>query len=172
MDRSRDQLRAVFHAAGRRLTPQRRLILEVLERSDGHLDAEALHDRVKLEDPDISLATVYRTLAVLKEMELVEEHRLGEGHSHYEPVRDDPHYHFICLGCGKVIEFDTRLVAKIEQELIQREGIQVAETHLRLSGYCAQCQFKAGGQRNCDKHEKKSEDEPGSRGVRHRERAG
>ncbi len=139
MNGAEDQLRDAFRTAGRRLTPQRRLILEVLEASDGHLDAEALHDQVKLQDPNVSLATVYRTLAILKEMDLVEEHRLGEEHSHYEPVRNSPHYHFTCLDCGKVIEFDTPMVAHIERELSEREGVYVTGAHLHLSGYCSQC---------------------------------
>lgn len=140
-----------FRAAGRRLTSQRRLILEVLRESDEHLDAEALYDWVKRCDPEISLATVYRTLAVLKEMGLVEEHRLGEEHGHYEAVRDEPHYHFTCLGCGKVIEFDTPLAAQIRQELGEQEGVCITSTHLHLSGYCAQCKDKVGGQSNNEK---------------------
>lgn len=143
MSQSKDHLRDVFRAAGRRLTSQRCLIVEVLEKSEGHLDAETLHDRVRLHDPDISLATVYRTLAVLKDMDLVEEHRLGEEHCHYEAVRDSPHYHFTCLSCGKVIEFDTHLVARIEQELSEREGVCVTGAHLHLSGYCEQCRDRA-----------------------------
>ena len=143
-----DHLRDVFRTAGRRMTSQRRLILTVLRSSDAHLDAEALHDRVKLHDPDVSLATVYRTLSVLKEMGLVEEHRLGEEHGHYELVQDNPHYHFTCLGCGRVIEFDTPLVGQIEQELQQREGVRVTRTHLHISGYCAQCQNLSRGQHN------------------------
>jgi len=151
MSELNDHLRGAFRAAGRRLTTQRRLVLEVLRQSDEHLDAEALYDQAKSRDPDISLATVYRTLAVLKEMGLVEEHRLGEEHGHYEAVRDEPHYHFTCLGCGKVIEFDTPLVAQIEQELSGREGVGVTGAHLHLSGYCAQCQNIAGGQSNDEK---------------------
>jgi Fe2+ or Zn2+ uptake regulation protein len=150
MDRPNEHLRDIFRAAGRRLTPQRRLILEALEGSDEHLDAEALYDLVRSRDPHISLATVYRTLAVLKKMGLVEEHRLGSEHGHYE-ASGDKHYHFTCLGCGKVIEFDTPLMAQIEQELGTREGVRVTNTHLHLSGYCAQCQTKAGGQGNDEK---------------------
>lgn len=148
MSQSRDHLRDVFRAAGRRLTSQRCLILEVLEGSDAHLDADALYDRVKRRDPNVSLATVYRTLAVLKEMGLVEEHRLGEEHGHYESVREGPHYHFTCRDCGRVIEFDTPLVGRIEQELCQREGVCVTGAHLHLSGYCGRCQKNAGGRRN------------------------
>ena len=133
-------LRDVFRSAGRRMTAQRRLILDVLEKSEAHLDAEALHDRVRRHNPDVSLATVYRTLAVFKEIGLVEEHRLGEEHGHFELVRDCPHYHFTCLGCGRVIEFDTPLVAQIERELSKREGVRVTGAHLHLSGYCVRCQ--------------------------------
>ena len=148
MNDREDYLRDVFRAAGRRLTSQRRLILEVLHESSMHLDADGLYDQVKLHDPDISLATVYRTLAVLKEMGLVEEHRLGEEHGHYELVHDRPHYHFTCLGCGKVKEFDTPLVAQIRRELSEREGVRVTRAHLHLSGYCARCQAQqeSGGQ--------------------------
>ena len=128
-----------LRATGKRLTPQRRLILQVLEESNGHLDADALYERVKARDPNVSLATVYRTLAVLREIGLVEEHRLGQDHGHYEAVRQEPHYHFTCLRCGKVIEFDTPLVAQVEQELCEQKGVRVTSTHLHVSGYCAQC---------------------------------
>ena len=91
---------------------------------------------------------VYRTLAILKDLGMVEEHRLGEGHCHYEAVRSDPHYHFTCRGCGKVTEFDTSLVAQIEQELSEQEDVRVISAHLHLTGYCAQCKDKAGEQSN------------------------
>jgi Fe2+ or Zn2+ uptake regulation protein len=139
MDASVQRLQDALQSAGRRLTAQRRLILQVLEESNAHLDADALYDQVKARDPDVSLATVYRTLAVLREIGLVEEHRLGEDHGHYEAVRQEPHYHFTCLRCGKVIEFDTSLVAQLEQDLCEQEGIRATSTHLHVSGYCAQC---------------------------------
>jgi len=146
MNKSNECLRNTFRSAGRRLTTQRRLILEVLEKSEEHLDAEELHEQARIQNPNISLATVYRNLTVLQEMELVEEHRLGEGHSHYEAVQAEPHYHFTCLKCGKVIEFDTSLVAQIEQKLSEREKVRVTGSHLHVSGYCAQCkQDKIGG---------------------------
>ncbi|MFL7808821.1 MAG: Fur family transcriptional regulator [Anaerolineae bacterium] len=134
-----ERLQGALRAAGRRLTAQRRLILQVLEESTGHLDADTLYDRVKARDPDVSLATVYRTLALLREIGLVEEHRLGQDHGHYEAVRQEPHYHFTCLRCDKVIEFDTPLVAQIVQALCEQEGVRVTSTHLHVSGYCPQC---------------------------------
>ncbi|MBL7202499.1 MAG: transcriptional repressor [Anaerolineae bacterium] len=134
-----EQLQENLRAAGRRMTSQRRLVLQVLEASDGHLDADALCARVKARDPDVSLATVYRTLSVLRELGLVEKHHLGEDHGHYEAVREVPHYHFTCRRCGQVIEFDSSLVGQIEQGLCEREGVRVTGTHLHVSGYCARC---------------------------------
>jgi Fe2+ or Zn2+ uptake regulation protein len=139
MSASGERLQDALRGAGRRLTAQRRLILQVLEESDGHLDADALYGRVKARDPDVSLATVYRTLAVLRELGLVEEHRLGEDHGHYEAVGQEPHYHFSCLHCGKVIEFDIPLVAQVERAISEQEGVRVSSARLHVSGYCAQC---------------------------------
>jgi len=133
------RLEEALCASGRRLTMQRRLILKELAEADGHLDTVALCDRVRVGDPSISLATVYRTLTVLKELGLVEEHNLGQERSHYKVMLGDPHHHFVCLLCGKVIEFDTPLVAQIEQELSEREGISVVHTDLHATGYCADC---------------------------------
>jgi Fur family ferric uptake transcriptional regulator len=148
MNESIDRLRDTFRATGRRLTSQRRLILEVLEESAVHLDAETLFVRARARDPEISLATVYRTLAVFKEMGLVEEHALGEEHGHFEAARNGPHYHFVCLGCGEVIEFDAPSMAQVVQEVSEQEGVCVTDVDLRLSGYCARCQIKAAGQQN------------------------
>jgi len=133
-------LRETLHSSGRRLTRQRRLVLKVIEENREHLDAEALYDRAKVLDPNISLATVYRTLAVLKEMGLVEDHRLGEGHAHFEATREAPHYHFACSGCGRVIEFDAPEVRQVVRRLSRQEGVEVSSAHLVLAGRCAQCQ--------------------------------
>ncbi len=144
MSGSRDDVQEVLRDAlresGRRLTSQRCLILDVLRESDEHLDAEAVYDRASDQAADISLATVYRTLTLLEEMGLVEEHRLGEGHSHYEAVQDQPHYHFTCRGCGRVIEFDAPLVNRIRRRLCEREGVEITRAHLHLTGYCRDCQ--------------------------------
>jgi Fur family ferric uptake transcriptional regulator len=137
---SEKRLAEALRTGGYRLTRQRRLLLEVLEESQEHLDAESLYDRAKARDPNVSLATVYRTLGVLKEAGLVEEHRLGEEHAHFEAVQEVPHYHFTCLRCGRVTEFDAPQVTHVVQELSGREGVHVAEVHLLLSGTCAECQ--------------------------------
>jgi Fe2+ or Zn2+ uptake regulation protein len=138
-----ERLREKLGDRGLRLTPQRQLVMEVLRQSGEHLDAEAVHDRVKARNPNVGLATIYRALAVFKEMGLVEEHRLGENHAHFEAVQSKRHYHFTCLACGRVIEFDAPNVRQLVHELSERENLQVTNVHLFLSGYCAECQAKS-----------------------------
>jgi Fur family ferric uptake transcriptional regulator len=132
-----------LHSSGRRITRQRRLVMRVLQENPGHLEVEAVHSLAKASDPKISLATVYRTLAVLKEMGLVKDHALGENHAHFEAAPEKPHYHFTCQKCGQVVEFDAPQVRQAVRALSEREGLQVTDVHLFLSGYCANC--RTGG---------------------------
>ncbi len=129
-----------LQASGYRLTRQRQVVLEILEESQEHLDAEALYARARERFPRISLATVYRTVAVLKRMGLVAEHPLGEEHGHYEAIPGAPHYHFTCLRCGRVIEFDAPQIPQIAQDLALREGLRIHAVQFFLTGYCAHCQ--------------------------------
>ena len=132
-----------LHLSGRRVTRQRQLVMRVLQDNPGHLEVEAVYALAKASDPNISLPTVYRTLAVLKEMGLVKDHALGEDHAHFEAAPETPHYHFTCQECGRVIEFDAPQVKQVAQALSKREGLQVTDVHLFLSGYCARC--RTGG---------------------------
>ena len=134
---------AALQASGHRITHQRRVVLEVLEGSQEHLDAETLYQRARQRSPRISLATVYRTVAVLKQMGLVAEYSLGEEHGHFETVPETPHYHFTCLGCGQVVEFDAPQVALAIQELAEQEGLEIHAVQFSLTGYCARC--RTGG---------------------------
>lgn len=135
---------AALQAGGHRLTRQRRVVLEVLEESREHLDAEALYERARQRAPRISLATVYRTVAVLKQMGLVAEHSFGEEHGHFETVTGVPHYHFTCLGCGAVVEFDAPQVEETLRDLAEREGLEVCGVQFSLVGYCARCRTRGG----------------------------
>jgi Fe2+ or Zn2+ uptake regulation protein len=139
MERKWD-LVSTIRRQGRRLTRQRQLVLEVLEESQGHLDVETLYEQIRKRDQQIGIATVYRTLAFLKEIGLVEEHQFGEDHGHFETVQGDRlHYHFTCINCGRVVEFQAPEVMKLAHKLCESQGLQVTDLHLYLSGYCAQC---------------------------------
>ena len=124
---------------GYRLTRPRQVVLEILLNSHEHLDAETLYDLAKVEDSNISLATIYRSLALLKETGLVQEHRLGESHGHFETTPEAPHYHFTCMKCGRVIEFAVPQVLEAMHDLSEHHQLKITQVHLHLSGYCAAC---------------------------------
>jgi Fur family ferric uptake transcriptional regulator len=138
-----EQAREVFRRSGMRLTPQRRTILEVLAQSEVHLDAEELHHRAQARDPNISLATVYRTLATLRELGFIHQrHLTPDGQRGYYEIADQQHFHFTCVGCGRVIEFDTPLITEIQNGLADELGVKVVKARLYLEGYCAVCADK------------------------------
>jgi len=135
-----EQAQQAFRSSGMRLTAQRRTILEVLSESEAHLDAEEVYQRAKAHDANISLATVYRTLAALRHIGLVQQrHLVRDDQRGYYEVADQQHYHFTCLRCGRVIEFDTPLITQIQQELAEEMGVQVVQARLYLEGYCSHC---------------------------------
>lgn len=138
------ELRDSLHAAGRRLTPQRALVLSLLQESDEHLDAEALWQQARQRDDTINLATVYRTLAVLKEMGLVEQRYFARDHKRefYEAVGKREHYHFTCLGCGTVIEVETPRIRQARRELSEALGLRFVHACICFEGYCAACAAK------------------------------
>ncbi len=126
-----------LRAAGKRITPERKLLLRIIS-ENAHLDASEIYQLAKRENPKISLSTVYRTVRLLEELGLVEASELGEDHYHYE-VRLEEHYHLICLDCGKVVEIPpVDAVRKLGAE----RGFEVVGVKLELLGYCAACQKK------------------------------
>lgn len=136
-----DVLADSLHASGRRMTPQRALILSILQKSDEHLDAESLFSIASERQPGLNLATVYRTLAVLKDMGLVEQRYFARDHKreYYEAVGKHEHYHFACLGCGQVLEVETGRITQAQQELAAALGLQFSHACVCFEGYCAQC---------------------------------
>ncbi len=134
------ELIQALHKQGSHLTRQRLLVLDILKEIPGHLDAGAIFQEAKKRDERISLATIYRSLAVLKAAGLVEENRLGEEHGHFETIQQAEHYHFTCLSCGRVIEFEATGIPEVVQELSGRENLMVTETYFNLRGYCPECQ--------------------------------
>jgi Fe2+ or Zn2+ uptake regulation protein len=130
-----------LHAAGRRLTPQRALVLDILQQADGHLDAEAIWQQARARDANLNLATVYRTLAVLKEMGLIEQRYFARDHKRefYEAVGKAEHYHFTCLRCGRVLELETPRIRQARAELEAVYGLRLAHACICFEGYCADC---------------------------------
>lgn len=134
-------LTQILQATGLRLTTQRRLLLKVMAESRAHLDAEEIYALAREQDPNISLATVYRALKVFKEAGIIQERILDRAgqRRHYE-MAGRAHYHFTCLGCGRVIEFELPMIEQVSAELAERLQLDVVHTRVHLDGYCSHCQ--------------------------------
>ena len=121
-------------------TSQRKLIMEVLREADGHIDAKEIYRRASERDPNISMATVYRTLRLYSEIGLIDERRFGQIRCSYELKREDDHHHLICQGCGRVIEVDSPLIRKLVKELQNKNQFHVTKVELLFEGYCGECE--------------------------------
>ena len=121
-------------------TSQRQLILDTILQSTGPLDAKQLYTIVSQKDQSISLATVYRTLKLLKEKRIIDEHRFGKKCYCYQLKQSFEHQHIICKGCGKVVEFETPLIAEIINSIKKEKGFNIERVELCIQGTCSECQ--------------------------------
>ncbi len=129
---------------GIRLTRQRQLLLDLLEKSGRHLDADNLYRLANEIDPKLNRVTVYRTLKLLKEGGLVDELDLMhfEGDQHYYETRSkQEHAHIICLRCGKIEEFFGEPLQKLRRQVEAHFGFQILIARTEVGGYCAHCQL-------------------------------
>ena len=128
---------------GIRLTQQRRALLEVIDKTGLHLDAERLYELARQKDPKINRVTVYRTIKMLKDAGLVDEldlmHWSGDQH-YYESRLKQEHAHMICLQCGRVEEFFGDPLQKLRQRIESHFGFQVVIARTEVGGYCSNCQ--------------------------------
>ena len=137
--KSLESNRGVLNESGLRTTSQRALILEVIRHGRGHLDADEIYRQARKKHPRLSLSTVYRTLQLFKKLGLVEELHFNEAHHHYEVKPSSEHQHLVCLGCGKVVEFECPLSPKIKEDLAREKGFEITGVEVRMTGYCSQC---------------------------------
>ncbi|MFC1981959.1 Fur family transcriptional regulator [Chloroflexota bacterium] len=138
--RSPENSRWVLNESGLRATSQRALILEVIRRRRGHLDADEVYRQAREKQPRLSLSTVYRTLQTLKKMGLVEELHFDEAHHRYELKPSTEHHHLVCLGCGKVVEFECPMSQKVKDDVSREKGFEITNAEVRMTGYCPSCQ--------------------------------
>jgi len=124
------------------MTPQRKLLLRLIEEAPRPLDVRALLELGRREIPELDKATVYRTIALLKEHGLVDEldllHHDGRAH-YYEPVPDRQELHLVCLGCGQVTEITCPHSEDIKEVVKRRLGFQVTTGRVEMGGYCRKC---------------------------------
>ncbi|MFN3228502.1 MAG: Fur family transcriptional regulator [Asticcacaulis sp.] len=119
---------------GMRMTEQRRVVARVLSQSKDHPDVEELYRRAAQVDPNISLATVYRTVRLFEEAGVVERHDFGDGRSRYEEAGEDHHDHLINIKTGQVVEFFDAEIEALKTAIANRLGYRLVGHKLELYG--------------------------------------
>lgn len=119
---------------GLRITEQRKVIAKVLGESEDHPDVEALHRRASRVDPNISIATVYRTLRLFEEAGILERHEFGDGRSRYEAASDAHHDHLIDVETGDVIEFVDEELEELQRRIAEKLGFRLVDHRMELYG--------------------------------------
>jgi len=121
-------------AKGLRMTDQRRTIAAVIEKSDDHPDVEELYARAAARDPNISIATVYRTVKLFEEAGILDKLEFGDGRARYEDAERDHHDHLIDLNSGEVIEFVDPEIEALQERIARKLGYRLKGHRLELYG--------------------------------------
>lgn len=138
MDQPRD-IAGKLSERGYRLTPQRMMIVSAIENSEDHISAEEIHGQIVAKYPNVNISTVYRTLELLKKLNLVTETDFGEGRVRYHPGGKGHHHHLVCQECGTIIDLDESLLAPLKRTLLREYKFSANLRHLAISGRCANC---------------------------------
>ena len=136
-------MRDHFRRAGMRWTPQRRLILEVIEAADGHVTAAELVDRCRAVDAETTPSTVYRTLRVLEEMGVVQHAHGADGREEFHVRPEAAHGHLHCSECGSSWEISPADAATTVTAFRDRLGFEIDLSHLSVGGTCAACSARS-----------------------------
>ncbi len=146
MPNNQEDFKELLKKNGLKVTTQRIAILEALQnRPDRHLTAEEIYDCVKERYPEIGLATVYRTIQMLSELNLIDKLNLDDGYVRYEIGKWDNqqqihhHHHLICLNCGSVLTFEDDMLETLEDRIQKSMDFQVVDHEVKLFGYCKDC---------------------------------
>ena len=125
---------------GHRLTPQRVAVLRILAASEGHPSVEQIYQQMLDKFPTTSLATVYKTIALLKETGEVLELGFADGSNRYDGRRPYPHPHLICTRCGEIRDLEAPALSEMIRQARQDIGYQITGHRLDFYGLCPKCQ--------------------------------
>ena len=128
----------------RRMTRQRREILDLLRTCDCHPDAYWIYEKVRQRIPQISLGTVYRALSFLSESGLIRELPYGDRHSHYDG-NVHPHGHVVCQECGRIVDVPLSGVEELQGRAEEASGFRISDVRLEFAGLCPECVVKESG---------------------------
>ena len=123
-----------------RITPQRLLVIRILAESEGHPTVEEIYEEVKAEFPTTSLATVYKTISLLKELDEVLELGFPDGSNRYDGNKPFPHPHVICMKCKKITDPEFISLDDLSAEMSRQTGYRIFSHRLDFFGLCPDCQ--------------------------------
>jgi len=130
----------VLREKGCRLTPQRLALLKVIARREGHYSVDQIYELIKIDFPTTSLATIYKTLSLLKDMGEVLELNFASAGSHYNGNKPYPHPHVMCTSCGQILDSESGESAELSLEMARKTGYQITRHQLNFYGLCPICQ--------------------------------
>lgn len=125
---------------GHRITPQRIAILRILAESLGHPSVEDIYEKVRINFPTTSLATVYKTITVIKELGEVLELEFSNEQNRYDGNNPQPHPHLICLKCREIVDPELSSLEHLTRELTADTGYKILSHRLDFYGICPKCQ--------------------------------
>jgi len=115
------------------------MILEAVEAADYHISADEIYTSVCKRYPHLNISTVYRTLELLKELDLVTETDMGDGRVRYHSIRKGHHHHLVCQNCSCVIDLDETTLLPLKDALSRDCGFDADLKHLAIFGRCSKC---------------------------------
>ncbi|WP_044347639.1 Fur family transcriptional regulator [Dethiosulfatarculus sandiegensis] len=128
-----------LRGSGRRITPQRLAVLKILAASKDHPGVEMIYRQVKKDFPTTSLATVYKTVTLLRELQEVLELGFADQGSRYDGNRPSPHPHVICTKCGSIVDSQFSQMKELAREMTQETGFEITHHRLDFFGLCPKC---------------------------------
>lgn len=137
-----DELAHRLHSRGRRMTPQRQLVLRAVD-TLGHATPDEILAEVRRHASAVNVSTVYRSLEVLEELGLVRHTHLSDRAPTYHAVGDHEHFHLVCRKCQRVISVDPGVVAPLADRLRDEHGFVIDVGHLAIFGECVECESDA-----------------------------
>lgn len=130
----KSKLEVLCAERGLKMTDQRRVIARVLSEASDHPDVEAVHRRATAIDPNISIATVYRTVRLFEEAGILAKHDFGDGRARYEETPEEHHDHLIDIQSGKVVEFHNDEIEELQRKIAEKAGYKLVGHRLELYG--------------------------------------
>ncbi len=133
------QLSATLRERGHRLTLQRGIILDTIESISGHISVDDIYRQVHARFPEVNVSTIYRTMELLEQEELVTHIHFHDGVAKWHRAEEARHQHLVCERCGSETELDLEIVAPLAKDIEECYGFRANLTHFAIIGVCREC---------------------------------